>query len=266
MRLSFLAAGLLILAPTCFAENFNIFTSDTKPWQINLAIDSDSIIHRGELITYRMRWYDPYTNSNKYANMVVNCHTRQHGPLAPNKPIETSALYDVLPNTTVAQEVDVACGVVPVPVLSPAPEVARGPQVQPAISIATPQVSTPVKPVPSDSHVIYAVTNKPPQTSTFPPSAYVAAPVAGFVNLNNCLPQYPRASILAEEAGTVRLRFAIGTDGKLLSVEVLISSGHPLLDQAAVDGLSTCKFKPAMRNGSPVESTFTADYRWKLDS
>jgi protein TonB len=85
-------------------------------------------------------------------------------------------------------------------------------------------------------------------------------------DLNGCKPEYPRSSVLGNETGVVRLRFDIGANSQLLSVSVLRSSGYKMLDNAAVAGLSKCKFKAAMQDGAPVSSNFMADYAWTLES
>jgi protein TonB len=85
-------------------------------------------------------------------------------------------------------------------------------------------------------------------------------------DLNGCKPEYPRSSLLANETGVVRLRFDIGADSRLISVGVLRSSGYKLLDKAAVAGLSQCKFKAAIQDGTAVSSTFMADYAWTLQN
>jgi len=93
----------------------------------------------------------------------------------------------------------------------------------------------------------------------------VAPPVPGFVNLNSCKPEYPRASLLAEETGVVRVQFDVGADGQLVGASVVKSSGFKNLDKATVNGLSRCKFRAAVKEGKNVQSSFTAEYVWKLD-
>jgi protein TonB len=85
-------------------------------------------------------------------------------------------------------------------------------------------------------------------------------------NLDNCKPDYPRSSILKEESGTVRVRFEIGADGKLIAAGVLHSSGYTALDKAAVSALSQCQFKAAQQDGVPVSSALVTDYVWKLNN
>lgn len=56
--------------------------------------------------------------------------------------------------------------------------------------------------------------------------------------------------------GVVRLRFAVKKDG---SVEVIaiLDSAHPLLDYTAWELIEKMpKWKPAIKNGKPIESYF----------
>ncbi len=135
------------------------------------------------------------------------------------------------------------------------------------------KVSAPPPPTP-----IATVTNTAPPTPELPrpappapqaPPAPVAAPpvrVAGINDLNSCKPEYPRASLVAEETGVTRVEFVVGPGGELVDAKVKKSSGSRSLDRAAVAGLSRCKFNPGTQDGKPVQSTFSVEYVWKLDN
>jgi protein TonB len=69
----------------------------------------------------------------------------------------------------------------------------------------------------------------------------------------------------AEQKGTVRIQFIVGTDNQLIAAKVVQSSGYKNLDKATVNALSHCKFKVGYIDGKPVQSSFTADYAWRLD-
>src|SRR6185369_14321958 len=58
-------------------------------------------------------------------------------------------------------------------------------------------------------------------------------------------PRYPIDSVRAGEAGTTILLLTVGTDGQVQSASVGRSSGFKRLDDAAIDGLSNCRFEPA---------------------
>jgi len=102
---------------------------------------------------------------------------------------------------------------------------------------------------------ITAVTNKPPEERTPP-----------VFNAKLCdEPPYPAAARRANETGTVRLRFLIDVNGKVLDSKIERSSGSRRLDEAARAGLSLCRFRPGMVNGRPEQSWGSIDYVWKLE-
>jgi protein TonB len=103
---------------------------------------------------------------------------------------------------------------------------------------------------------------EPPKEKLPPGPAYQPEP--GFADLNACKPDYPRASLLAEEAGSVKVTFEVGADGQLIGSTVTQSSGYKNLDRATVNALSRCKFKPAFKDGHAIQSSFQAVYVWKL--
>ena len=90
---------------------------------------------------------------------------------------------------------------------------------------------------------------------------------AALVDAKSCdKPEYPRNSLRNGDTGVVTLELMIGLDGKVGESKVIKSSGHRELDQAAVAGLSLCKFKPATLNGQTQKSWAKLQYAWSLDS
>lgn len=65
-------------------------------------------------------------------------------------------------------------------------------------------------------------------------------------------PLYPTSARQAHIEGTVVLQALIGTDGSVLNVRV--TSGHPMLIQAAVAAVKQWHFNPSYEDGQPVES------------
>jgi TonB family protein len=57
-------------------------------------------------------------------------------------------------------------------------------------------------------------------------------------------PTYPRLAIKRELQGSVKVRVSVSPEGRPSNVEILKSSGHDLLDRAAVDAISEWKFLP----------------------
>jgi protein TonB len=136
--------------------------------------------------------------------------------------------------------------------------------------IPPPEVNITPPPTPN---VIQATTSQTPVHADFAkqvdapkgPAVAAAPPTPGFVNLGECKPEYPPASLRAEESGVTRVQFDVGADGKLVGASVVKSSGFKNLDKAAVNSLSRCKFRAAFKDGKSVQATFTAEWVWKLD-
>jgi periplasmic protein TonB len=125
---------------------------------------------------------------------------------------------------------------------------------------------------PPVTNTITAVSTVKPAVEAPVPAPVVAAPVAGpartsaVVDARNCAkPEYPSASLRAQETGLVVLQFLISVDGTALDSKVERTSGFRRLDDAARRALSLCKFKPGTENGQPVQSWARIEYLWKID-
>jgi protein TonB len=77
-------------------------------------------------------------------------------------------------------------------------------------------------------------------------------------------PVWPAEALRARYTGITTVSFLIGTDGWVRDTKILKSSGHPVLDNAAESALRRCQFKPAVKNGEPVETWVPVQYRWEL--
>jgi len=137
--------------------------------------------------------------------------------------------------------------------------------VLPTVEISDPTSITPPKAGPDDPKG--PVIEGPPKTSEGGGASVPKLASAPLIaNLDGCKPTYPRASLLNEESGVVRVKFVVGADNSLISASVLKSSGYTALDKAAVNGLSHCQFKAAVQDGVSVSSSFVTDYVWSLQS
>jgi TonB family protein len=63
-------------------------------------------------------------------------------------------------------------------------------------------------------------------------------------------PVYPPLARQTRISGTVRLQVLIDSDGTVASLQIL--SGHPLLEQAALDAVLQWQYEPTLLNGKPV--------------
>lgn len=115
-----------------------------------------------------------------------------------------------------------------------------------------------------------------PQTASVPIVAADAAPAAGpetgttpprygFGSAANPIPRYPETARENGWEGVVMLSVSVGASGEALSVGISKSSGHSLLDAAAVDAVRRWRFAPARRAGVPVPGTATVPIRFRLE-
>ena len=65
-------------------------------------------------------------------------------------------------------------------------------------------------------------------------------------------PDYPPELACYDQGGRVDLILEVGLDGRPHDVRIERSSGHPQLDQAALDAVAGWEFRPGTRGGEPV--------------
>ena len=92
----------------------------------------------------------------------------------------------------------------------------------------------------------------------------IAAEVPASVDAKNCKAEYPKASLMNEEQGDVKMAFLVGADGNVVEAKLEKSSGFKNLDKAAMKALSGCKFKPGTKDGAVAQTWTKVDYSWKL--
>jgi len=108
----------------------------------------------------------------------------------------------------------------------------------------------------------------PPAPPPPPPPPPLPAPViqakvgADFARKPNL--EYPRLARREEWEGTVILRAQVLPSGKVGTVSVQKSSGHSVLDDAALSAAKTWSFVPATQGGNPVAGTVTFPVQFKL--
>ena len=93
----------------------------------------------------------------------------------------------------------------------------------------------------------------------------IAAEVAATFDPSKCKAEYPKASLMNEEQGTVTMSFLVSPDGSVVESKLDKTSGYKNLDKAALKSLSACKFKPGTKDGAPAQTWAKVDYAWKLD-
>lgn len=76
---------------------------------------------------------------------------------------------------------------------------------------------------------------------------------------------YPPSSLRAEEEGLVKVKVTIGVNGRVTACEVAATSGFPKLDEKSCRlAMSRWRSKPALQNGTPVESSMIRLVRWQI--
>lgn len=92
--------------------------------------------------------------------------------------------------------------------------------------------------------------------------------VTSLANANNaiienkaaCKVEYPKASLMNEEQGTVVLELLVNPEGSVTDSKIEKSSGFRNLDKAAQKSLSACKFKPTAKS-----EWQKIEYKWTLN-
>jgi TonB family protein len=80
----------------------------------------------------------------------------------------------------------------------------------------------------------------------------------------NTAPEYPAQAVRLRLEGEVMLELRVTVDGRVKDVKVLRSSGHEILDRAAVKAVKGWKGQPAMRRGQAVETVERLPIRFRL--
>ena len=102
----------------------------------------------------------------------------------------------------------------------------------------------------------------PPPKPTPPPVP--KAPISGGVLNGKAIslpkPPYPAIAKAAHASGTVTVQVTIDESGKVISAHAV--SGHPLLQQSAVQAAYQARFTPTQLSGQPVKVTGVITYNF----
>lgn len=159
----------------------------------------------------------------------------------------------------------------PPKVAPPPPSFVPPPEIQIAAPAAGPTITV-TREAPPPTPVKIA----PPPLAAAPPApAPASAPkpqaVPARIDVATCeKPEFPAAATRAEATGVTKIRFTVDSTGAVSKAEIEKSAGnsreHRLLDRAAVDALSKCRFKPGTdEHGKPIGGTTLVEYVWKLE-
>lgn len=163
---------------------------------------------------------------------------------------------------------------------APAPAPRKAPAPRPAPNPPAPMPAAIPDPAPAPAAPLGTTAPQPPAPPIAAPVAPPAPasipgppapPAPGPVNLPMVDADYaaneeafrpPAISRRLGEYGTVLLRVTVGVNGLATRVELVRSSGYDRLDKAALAGARQLKFRPATRNGVPVEWTYDFPVRY----
>lgn len=80
-------------------------------------------------------------------------------------------------------------------------------------------------------------------------------------------PTYPKVAFNRGWTGKGKLRLHISADGKVIEALILESSGHDLLDEAALEwAKETAKFLPATRGGIAIDDWVNKPFEFKISN
>jgi protein TonB len=142
----------------------------------------------------------------------------------------------------------------------PVPEVPVAPPVEPTVRAAYETEPAPQHPFTP----MQSVPDTPPASNANANAGQIRTAV--LADANSCaLPDYPASAARNGESGITTLALLVGLDGRVSSARIEHSSGSRVLDRAALNALSLCRFKPATSNGAPEAGWAQLAYVWKLD-
>lgn len=145
------------------------------------------------------------------------------------------------------------------PAAAPTPRQADGPQAQPdaastriAPDAPAPSPAVPFTPGPDPGAASAHSTVAMGETPRTPVEAPPAATVVRTVDAVLCPPmtvQYPARAVRLGLQGHVQLRLLLGQDGAVREISVADSSGHEMLDSAAVTAMRGLRCQPYIEDG-----------------
>ena len=145
------------------------------------------------------------------------------------------------------------------PVEPPKPKLVTPPKV----IVEIPQIT--VAREPSENTITATATPSGKSTPAGTATGVDRAPVS--IAATHTTPPYPVVARRAGMEGNVTLRLTVLADGHVGEVEVAVSSGHGLLDEAAQAWiLGHWTYKPALKDGAPVVSHATALVTFSLEN
>ena len=128
-------------------------------------------------------------------------------------------------------------------------------------TVETPASARPPAPTPPSPSETRGASPPPPSAGAEPaPPSRQAAPLY----LENPPPRYPPAARRRGYEGTVRVEAFVDREGRVRDLRLLQSSGHAMLDRAAMGAVKGWRFEPARRGEEKVEMWVTVPLTFRL--
>ena len=102
-----------------------------------------------------------------------------------------------------------------------------------------------------------AASGQAAETAAAPTPVQAAPTSTPAVLIRSVNPRYPTQAQRARTEGYVVLSFTVTSEGHTSNIKVTEAQPRRVFDRAAIDAVERWEFKPATRNGGPVDSTLT---------
>lgn len=158
----------------------------------------------------------------------------------------------------------------PKPVVKPKPVIKKPlpkPVVHKTEPVFIPVADKPMPPTPPTPPAPAPVKAAPAPVKAAPPAPQPFTQARADANYGyNPKPKYPSVARSRGWEGKVILQVHVSADGDAQQVSVSQSSGHDILDEAAVNAVEGWRFVPAKRGDTAVASTVNVPINFKLDN
>jgi periplasmic protein TonB len=139
------------------------------------------------------------------------------------------------------------------PLEPPTQRIALEPPPVGKVDLRLPPIDPPITDGNAGSSAIHALPPRP--TGAIPPTAPIV--VLGRNALPNTEDYYPAASRRRAEEGSAQVRACVDERGRLANApQLMSSSGHPLLDEAAMEVVRAGHYARATRGGVPIGNCY----------
>jgi protein TonB len=108
------------------------------------------------------------------------------------------------------------------------------------------------------------ITNVTTQPAPPPPRAITPGTPVKVTYSPDVADYYPESSRRNGEEGRAIVKICVSAAGKIDSAEIANTTGHPLLDEAALKVAKAMRFKPATSEGKPAASCPTLPVKFEL--